>query len=357
MLHGEQIDASTVAVTAGRPERTPGAALNTPIVPASSFITGTELAYAREGNPTGQAFEEALGALEGGTAIAFASGMGAVNAVLDTLPMGAHVLATRPAYAGVSGRLRELHEMGRLNATLLDATESQALIDAAGQADLVWIESPTNPLLVVPPIDEMIAAARAHGATIVFDNTFATPLLQRPLDMGADVVMHSATKALSGHSDLLMGALVVRSEELADQFRSRRLLLGAAPSAFDSYLALRGLRTLAVRFERSQATAQLLAERLAAHPAVARVRYPGSGTMMAIEVAGTVQDTDAVCAATRIWTHATSLGGVESLLERRRSWEMEDALVPETLIRLSVGIEHPEDLWRDLADALNQVRT
>jgi cystathionine gamma-synthase len=355
--HAEHVDLSTTAVTAGRPARTPDAPLNTPIVPASSFIAGGDLAYAREGNPTGMAFEQALGALEGGIAVAFASGMAAANAVFDTLKHGARVLATRPAYAGVAGRLRELHDAGRIELSFLDAEDGDALVTAAADVDMVWLESPTNPMLVVPPVEQMIAAARKCGATVVFDNTFATPLLQRPLDFGADIVMHSATKALSGHSDLLMGALVVRSDEHAEQFRSRRVLLGAAPSAFDSYLALRGLRTLALRVERAQDTARLLAERLAAHPAISRVRYPGFGTMMAVEIAGTPAETDAVCSATHIWVHATSLGGVESLLERRRSWAMEDALVPETLIRLSVGIEHPEDLWSDLSQALSQVRT
>ena len=357
MSHAEHLDPSTTAVTAGRPERTPGAPLNTPIVPASSFIAGGDLAYARDGNPTGQAFEDALGALEGGVAVAFASGMAAANAVFDTLPHGARLLATRPAYAGVSGRLRELDAAGRIDLTFIDAENSEALVSAAAEVDMVWLESPTNPMLVVPPIDRMITAAKGCGATVVFDNTFATPLLQRPLDLGADIVMHSATKALSGHSDLLMGALVVRTDEHAEVFRTRRVLLGAAPSAFDSYLALRGIRTLALRVERAQSTARFLADELASHPAVARVRYPGFGTIMAIEVAGTSGDADAVCASTRIWVHATSLGGVESLLERRRQWEFEDTLVPETLIRLSVGIEHPDDLMSDLTAALSRVTT
>ena len=357
MSSPEPVDPSTTAVTAGRPARTPEAPLNTPIVPASSFIAGGELAYAREGNPTAQAFEEALGALEGGTAIAFSSGMAAANAVFDTLPHGARVLATRPAYAGVAGRLHELHAAGRIDLTFVDAQDTEALVAAAGNVDMVWLESPTNPMLVVPPVERMITAARERGATVVFDNTFATPLLQRPLELGADIVMHSATKSLSGHSDLLMGALVVRSDEQAEQFRTRRVLLGAAPNAFDSYLALRGMRTIALRVARAQDTARFLADQLDAHPAVSRVRYPGFGTMMAIEIAGTPAQTDAVCAATRIWVHATSLGGVESLLERRRSWAMEDSLVPETLIRLSVGIEHPEDLWSDLRQALSQVTT
>jgi cystathionine gamma-synthase len=188
---------------------------------------------------------------------------------------------------------------------------------------------------------------------VLVDNTFATPILQTPLEQGADIVMHSVTKALSGHSDLLMGALVARDADLAERLRIRRILLGAAPSAFDCYLALRGIRTVALRVERGQASAMTIAARLEEHPAVQRVRYPGFGTIAAIEPAGGVAAADAVCASVRVWTHATSLGGVESLLERRRRWPLEAATVPDSLIRLSFGIEGVEDLWADLAQALS----
>jgi cystathionine gamma-synthase len=198
-----------------------------------------------------------------------------------------------------------------------------------------------------------IAAAHEAGARVVVDNTFATPILQQPLTMGADIVLHSVTKAMSGHSDLLMGAVVARDTETADQMRGRRVLLGAAPSAFDCYLALRGLRTLAVRIERSQTNAREITARLAEHPAVSRVRYPGWGTIASIEVVGGAEAADRVCSSVRLWIHATSLGGVESLLERRRRWPLESSEVPDDLIRLSCGIESVDDLWQDLSSALD----
>ena len=197
-----------------------------------------------------------------------------------------------------------------------------------------------------------IAAAHAAGAQVLVDNTFATPILQRPLDLRADVVMHSVTKALSGHSDLLLGALITRDAELARAFQVRRVLLGAAPSAFDCFLALRGIRTLAVRVERAQRNAQAICARLASHPQVARVRYPGWGTIASIDVVGGADAADAACERVQVWTYATSLGGVESLLERRRRWPLESTTVPESLIRLSFGIEAEVDLWNDLDAAL-----
>ena len=216
----------------------------------------------------------------------------------------------------------------------------------------MWLESPTNPLLQVADLPQCIEIAHGAGAIVLVDNTFATPVLQTPLVMGADIVLHSVSKALSGHSDLIMGALVTNDLELAEQLRMRRVLLGAVPSAFDCYLALRGIRTLALRIERGQANAFALLERLTAHPHVTQVRYPGFGTMMSIEVLGGASAADRVCNSVKLWTFATSLGGVESLLERRRRWPLEDEIVPEGLVRLSFGIESAEDLWNDLAQAL-----
>lgn len=308
--------------------------------------------YAREAAPTSLALEEALGALEGGQATVFSTGMAAANAAMDLVPMGAVVVAPSAAYTGVAVRLRELHALGRIDLRIVEADDSAAVAAACTGAHLLWLESPTNPLMQVADLPAAIAAAHAAGAQVLVDNTFATPILQRPLELGADTVMHAVTKAISGHSDLLLGALITRDPELAEAHQSRRVLLGAAPSAFDCFLALRGLRTLAIRVERAQRNAQAICALLQTHPAVERVRYPGWGTMAAIDVAGGAEAADAVCARVRVWTYATSLGGVESLLERRRRWPLESASVPESLIRLSFGIEAQADLWADLDAAL-----
>jgi cystathionine gamma-synthase len=341
---------ATIVVTAGRPATVADAPLNTPIVPASSFVAGGKLEYAREHGPTTDAFEDALGTLESGHATAFASGMAAANAVLDLIPTGAVVVSHVSTYTGVAARLRELHDAGRITLHVVNAMDRETLLDAADRAHTVWLESPTNPLLEVPDIPAVIATP----AQVVVDNTFATPMLQRPLVAGADVVVHSVTKAISGHSDLLMGATVTKDPELAERLHSRRTLLGAVPSAFDAYLALRGLRTLALRVHHAQASARFLVERLRSHPMISRVHYPDFGSIISIEVGEDAADADRLCMNTNLWVFATSLGGVESLLERRRRWPLESTTVPENLVRLSVGIEQATDLWSDLDQALSQ---
>jgi cystathionine gamma-synthase len=347
-----ELSPETIVVSAGRPSAEPDAPLNMPIVPASSFRAGGPMEYAREAAPTSLALEEALGALEGGLATVFSSGMGAANAAMDLVPMGAGVVAPSAAYTGVAVRLRELHALGRIDLRIVEADDAAAIAAACQGAHLLWLESPTNPLMQLADLPAAITAAHAAGARVLVDNTFATPILQRPLDLGADIVLHSVTKAISGHSDLLLGALVTRDEDLAHQCQVRRVLLGAAPSAFDCFLALRGIRTLAIRVERAQRNAQAICARLASHPQVDRVRYPGWGTMASIDVVGGAAAADAVCERVRVWTYATSLGGVESLLERRRRWPLESTTVPESLIRLSFGIEAEIDLWADLDAAL-----
>jgi cystathionine gamma-synthase len=218
-------------------------------------------------------------------------------------------------------------------------------------ADVLWIESPTNPAMEICDIAAAVAAARTNGVRTVCDNTFATPLLQQPLELGVDIVVHSATKMLAGHSDVLMGMAITKSDAIWTQ--------------------LMRARTLALRLERSQANAMVLAERLVAHAAVTRVRYPGLpddrghavaarqmsgfGSVLAFETVGGVDDAEAVCDAVRLITHATSLGGVETLIERRRRWPEERADIPENLLRLSVGIENVDDLWADLAGALDTI--
>lgn len=342
----------TIAVTAGRPPRGPDAPLNTPIVPASSFGATGALEYARYDAPTTGALEDVLGELDGGRATVFASGMAAATAAMDLIPHGAVVVAPTAAYTAVGVRLRELHGDGRIDLRLVDVDDTPGVLAALPGAWLLWLESPTNPLLQVADLPACIEAAHRAGALVLVDSTFATPVLQQPLRLGADIVMHAVTKAISGHSDLLLGALITRDDALHERIRSRRIILGGAPSAFDCFLALRGVRTLPLRVRHAQATARELAERLSAHPAVRRVRYPGFGSMISIEVHGGAEAADALCERVRLWMYATSLGGVESLLERRRRWPSESPTVPEDLVRLSVGLEAAEDLWADLNQAL-----
>jgi cystathionine gamma-synthase len=228
-------------------------------------------------------------------------------------------------------------------------------------ADLVVAESPTNPMLEVADLTAVVEAAHEVGATAMVDNTFATPLRQRPLEMGADIVVHAATKYLAGHSDVLLGVTVTPDTDAGRarlaRLHAHRTSRGAIPGPMEAWLALRGMRTLALRVERSEASAEVLAERLREHPAVTRVRYPGWGSIVSIEVAGDVAAAEGVCAATRLWLHSTSLGGVESQIERRRRHDAEVDTVPQTLLRLSVGIEAVEDLWRDLSAALDSALT
>jgi cystathionine gamma-synthase len=230
-------------------------------------------------------------------------------------------------------------------------TATDEVVAACADAALVWLESPTNPALEVADIETITKAAHDAGAHVVVDNTFATPLLQRPLELGADLVVHSATKYIAGHSDLLMGAVVTADDELHGVLKGRRDLTGAIPGAFEAWLALRGLRTLPLRVERSQANAQELVRRLSGAPHVAEVRYPGFGAIVGL-VLDSGLAADLFQHRTRLWVYATSLGGVESTLERRRRWKSEPATIPDGLVRLSVGIEDVEDLWEDLSQAL-----
>ncbi|WP_068427025.1 trans-sulfuration enzyme family protein [Piscicoccus intestinalis] len=361
--------AATRCVALGRPEPGPGAPVNPPITLSSTFLHDgareAEFAYVREDTPAWRPFEEALGGLEGGRALAFGSGMAAAAAAISLVPVGGVVVAPRSAYMGVLSLLRDGAAAGLYTVREVDPTDTAAVVAALPGADLVWLESPSNPLLDVADLPALLTASREQGVTSVVDNTFSTPLLSRPLELGADIVMHSATKYLAGHSDVLLGALVTASPGenagvregahdgagLHERLAHHRHLHGAAPGALETWLALRGLRTLAVRFERACANAADLAGRLQGHPAVERVRYPGQGAMLAIEVRGGAAAAESVCATTTLWAHATSLGGVESLIERRRRYDV----VPDSLVRLSVGIEDVDDLWADLEAALDRL--
>jgi cystathionine gamma-synthase len=349
----------TICVSAGRTER-PGEPLNVPLVLASSFRGGGDLEYSRnDGTPTWAALETAVGRLEGGRATAYASGMGAAAAIVDLLPAGARVVIPSDSYTAV----RELAEARGMAVDLVDITDTDATLAAARGAGLLWLESPTNPLMDVADLPALCAA----GTLVAVDNTFATPLLQNPLALGADVVMHSGSKYIGGHADLLIGLTVTADDELAARLRRHRVLSGATPGGMEAFLAARGLRTMALRVRQAQESAGELAGRLAEHPAVTRVRYPGLptdpgharaakqmsgfGAMLAFEVSGGAAAADAVCAALSVVNAATSLGGVESTIERRAKLAGQEH-VPPSLLRLSVGCEHVEDLWADLDAAL-----
>jgi cystathionine gamma-synthase len=344
---------ATTLVTAGRPAHEPDQPLNVPITMASTYGATGDLEYGRYGNPTWAAFEEVLGALEGGRCLSFSSGLATVATVLDLVGQGATVVAPRHAYNGTVMQLADLEARGRLSARLVDITDTEATTKACDDAALVWLESPTNPALEVADIETVARAAHDAGAYLVVDNTFATPLRQRPLTLGADVVVHSATKYLSGHADAMLGALVTADDQLYDALKGRRDLTGAIPGTLESWLALRGLRTLHLRVDRAESNARALAERLRSHAQVAEVRYPGFGGIVSVVLAGGPDAADRLVRSTSLWVHATSLGGVESTFERRRRWKSEPATIPDALVRLSVGVEDVEDLWADLGGALD----
>jgi cystathionine gamma-synthase len=363
----------TLAVTAGRPPRLSGASFNPAVHLASTYVGShditTAVGYGRDGNDTWRALEEAVGALEGGRALAFASGMAACHAVLELLDPGAVVVVPRECYLGVAAAVEARARRYGWSVRRVDVADTDAVLAAAEGAHLVWLESPTNPTLAVADLPR-IGAEVGGKVRLVVDNTFATPLLQRPLDLGADIVVHSLTKMLSGHSDVVLGAVVTRPDDdaTASAMAEARHGFGAIPGPMEAYLALRGLRTYPLRLAQSQTSAQILAERLAGHPAVRRVRFPGLpsdpghqraartmagfGSVISIELAD-AQAADALVDACALWVFATSLGGVESSFERRRRWPSELPTVPESLIRMSVGIEHVDDLWADLAQGLD----
>jgi cystathionine gamma-synthase len=339
----------TIAVAAGRPEGD-GSPLNHPVVLASNFRGGGD--YGRTHGTEGwAALEDTIGALEGGLATSFATGMGAAAAALFALAPRVLVLPT-VSYLGVRALVDDLVERQSMEVRHVDIADTAAVVAACEGADVVWVETPTNPTLDVADLPAIAAAAGRARARVVVDATFATPVGGvRPLSVGVDVVLHSGTKFIGGHSDLMIGLLVTGDAELHERIRHARVVTGATPGALEAFLALRGVRTLPLRMRAATENAVALVDRLRAHPAVAEVRYPGSGAMVSFVLRGGAAAADAVCTAVRLIVPATSLGGVETTMERRQKYPG-DAHVDPGLIRMSVGIEHLDDLWTDLTAAL-----
>ncbi|MFJ5862766.1 trans-sulfuration enzyme family protein [Pseudarthrobacter sp. NPDC092439] len=388
--HAAALSAETVVVAAGRPARGRDQPVNPPIVLSSTYFGTGPLAdgdrgYGRYSNPTWDPFEEALGQLEGAElpALLYASGLAAVSSALSLIPAGGVLVMPTHSYAGSLVMATELAQKGALELRTVDISDTAAVKAALAPAGpdsraaaMLWLESPTNPMLGIADIAALTEAAHAAGAIVVTDNTFSTPLVQQPLKLGSDVVLHSVTKYLAGHSDVVLGALVTSNPDIRSALLHHRTIHGAIAGPFEAWLALRGLRTLALRVERSQASAMVLAERLSREERIESVRFPGLpgdpgherakaqmtgfGSIVCIQLAPAggesgAEAADRLVRAVDLWLPATSLGGVESLIERRRRHTAEPQSVPENLVRLSVGIENVEDLWADLKQALDRL--
>lgn len=394
MSTAKDISSATYVVSAGRPAPEHDAPVNPPVIFSSTYRgAGTvdpehDKVYARFDNPTWNGFEEVVAGIEGASlpGLVFSSGMAAISAVMDLVPAGATILIPRHVYMSSATIAEDLQRRGVAEVIRLDIENTQEVIDAlervsqkydlAGKTPhysapeaLLWLESPTNPMLEVADLPTILSAAQRLGVLSAVDNTFSTGLVQQPLALGADVVVHSATKYLSGHSDVLLGIAVTSHQPLREAILRYRTLHGAIAGPMEAWLALRGIRTLSLRMERSMDNALELAQRLSKHPAVAQVRYPGLpedagyerarqqmngfGAVLCIVLDADAVQTQQVAERLRLWTPATSLGGVESLVERRRRHPSEPESIPESLIRLSVGIEHVDDLYADLCEALD----
>jgi len=367
----------TLAVHAGhRPDPATGA-VTPPIHLSTTFERAADgsfpsgYIYGRDANPNRRSLETSLAALEGGAAAAaFASGMAATSAVFQALGPGDHVLVPDDSYYITRKLLQEVFARWGLEHTAVDMTDLAAVERAVRPATrLVWVETPSNPLIRVTDIAGIVALARRTGARVACDNTWATPMLTRPLELGADLVMHSTTKYLGGHSDVLSGALVARAEdEMFQRIRAVQIAGGGIASPFDCWMLLRGIRSLPYRMKAHCEHAAAVARYLASHPGVARVHYPGLvshpghavaarqmkdfGGMLSFDVLGGRAEALGVAGRLQLITRATSLGGPETLIEHRASVEGSHTRAPESLLRMSVGLEHPDDLIADLAQAL-----
>ena len=368
----DKLATESKVVAAGRPAKQPDGALNPPIALNSTFHEGGPIGYGRYGNETWSALEEAISVLEGGKTLLFSSGMAAISAVFSLLPEGAVIVAASNGYQGTTTLLKKLHESEKLKVRFVNLANTDECLAAIPGAQMLYLESPLNPLLEVVDLPKIIAAGKSAGCGVVVDNTLATPLLQNPLALGADISIHSVTKYLSGHSDLILGSLSTNDQALYGRLEQSRRYGGAIAGPFEAWIALRGLRTFALRMQRSQENAMELATRLSKDSRISKVRYPGLatdsyhslaksfmkgfGAMISFDVNASVEQVNLMCDSSKIITNATSLGGVESIWERRRRWATESATVPENLIRFSVGIENVDDLWADIQQALTAAK-
>ena len=369
----------TLAIHAGRAPDPATGAVRQPIHLSTTFERAADgsyphgYSYARAGNPNRASLETAVATLEGGAAaVAYASGSAATLAAFSLATPGGRIVSSADAYHGSLRQLRELLPQWGVTVEFIDTTDLDAVRAAlARPVSLVWVETPSNPLLKVSDIAALAELAHAGGALLACDSTFATPVLQRPLELGADLVMHSSTKYLGGHSDVLGGVLVLRDTGLLSRLRVFQECGGGVPSPFDCWLLLRSLATLPLRVRAQVASAQAVADFLAAHPNVQDVHYPGLarhpghalatrqmrggyGAVVSFTVGGGAVQALGVVAHANVFTRATSLGGLESLIEHRASIEGPESTTPPNLIRLSVGLEHVDDLTADLDQALRR---
>jgi len=370
----------TTAVHAGRRIDAATGAVTPPIQLSTTFERGPDgeyprgFSYAREDNPNRRALEECLAALEGGKqALAFSSGMAVATAILQGLEPGDHILAPDDVYYGFRKLVSEVFAKAGLQTDYVDMADLQAVRDAVRPATrLVWVETPSNPLLKIADLSGIAAIARQAKAISICDGTFATPVLQRPLDYAIDMVTHSTTKYIGGHSDVVGGALITRFDNyLFERARKSQQFGGAAPSPFDCWLTLRGVATLPYRVRAQSENARQIAEFLRNHKAVEAVHYPGLpshpghavatrqmsgfGGMLSVQVRGGREQAMGVTARVRLFTRATSLGGPHSFIEHRASIEGPGSKTPKNLLRMSAGLENAEDLIADLEQALAQV--
>jgi cystathionine gamma-synthase len=343
----------TNAIYGGRPKRYPDSPLNTPVSFNTTYTAGGPWGYGRYGNDSCVSLEETISLLEGGKTLAFASGMSAISSLFSNIPVGAIIVASNQGYAGINATMQKLHDEGKIIARFVDITNTGEVLANLEDAYMLWLESPTNPRLEVADLNRLIRSCNKTGVIVGVDNTFATPMNQKPLEMGADMSMNSITKYLSGHSDVLMGSISFNNDSLYDAVEFSRKINGTIPQPFEAWLALRGIRTFPLRFKKAESNAKQLFKLISDHNKISKVYYPGFGAMISFEVDASIEEVDAICNRSKLIANATSLGSVESIWERRRRWPLESNLVSEKLIRLSVGCEDINDIWKDILESLN----